>query len=72
MHKNVRAAPMRASFAAAPLPKKCLIAFSPIACEIRSLAVSREAICFLGDWRLISVLAVYDAISRELKFTPKS
>ncbi|WP_276709922.1 hypothetical protein [Campylobacter rectus] len=26
----------------------------------------------LGDWRLVSVLAVYDAISRELKFTPKS
>ena len=49
MHKNVRAAPMRASFITAPPPKKRLIAFSPIACEIRSLAVSGEAICFLGD-----------------------
>ena len=49
MRKNVRVALMRTSFAAAPPPKKCLIAFSPIACEIRSFAVSGEAICFLGD-----------------------
>ena len=49
MHKNVRVALMRTSFIAAPPPKKRLIAFSPIACEIRSLAVSGEAICFLGD-----------------------
>lgn len=48
MHKNVRVALMRTSFIAAP-PPKSLIAFSPIACEIRSLAVSGEAICFLGD-----------------------
>ena len=49
MHKNVRVALMRTSFITAPPPKKCLIAFSPIACEIRSFAVSGEAICFLGD-----------------------
>ncbi len=48
MHKNVRAALMRTSFITAP-PPKSLIAFSQIACEIRSLAVSGEAICFLGD-----------------------
>lgn len=72
MHKNVRVVLMRTSFITAPPPKKCLIAFSPIAWEIRSLAVSGRLSAFLGDWRLVSALAVYDAISRESKFTSKS
>ena len=51
MRKNVRAALMRTSSSLVIIapPPKSLIAFSQIACEIRSLAVSGEAICFLGD-----------------------